>query len=456
MRKAMQPTLLDREECRKARLSRDRRFDGQFFVAVKTTGIFCRPICPARLPSEKNVEYFIDKIAAFDAGYRPCLRCRPESAPYSPAWKGVEATFQRALTLIDDGALHHQGLACLSERLGISDRYLRDLFNRYLGMAPKKYTIYSQILFAKQLLHSTHLSITDIALASGFNSLRRFNDAFVKAMNLPPSHFRKSSSSKTAEHYIDITVNGEIDWPSMLDFYRARAVIGLERVTAHCYERYFILNGQRGWFSARYLSKGVLRVKFQLDDLRLLKPLTVKLKRMFDLDCDIEVVEQHLSELEPNLIQSLGLRIPGVWDCWEAGVRAILGQQVSVKAAISQLNLLTQTLTSKQDLHFPTAKEVANADLAFLRMPQSRKDTLTRFAAHLLQNPDSDPLTWIELKGIGLWTVNYVRLRGLSEPNCFLAEDLVVKKSLKIFNQLSTKSVSPWGSYATFHCWSHQ
>ena len=451
----MKPTILDREECRRARLSRDRRFDGHFFVAVKTTGIFCRPICPARLPSENNVEYFIDKIAALDAGYRPCLRCRPESAPYSPGWRGVEATFQRALALIDNGALHHQGLSFLSERLGISERYLRELFRRYLGMSPKKYTIYSQILFAKQLLHSTHLSITDIALASGFNSLRRFNDAFVKVMSIPPSHFRKSSRSKIVDNYIDIAVNGEIDWPSMLDFYRARAITDLERVTENCYERYFILGGHRGWLSARYLSKGILRVKFHLDDLRLLKPLTIKLRRMFDLDCDVEVVEQHLSILEPDLIRSPGLRIPGVWDCWEAGVRAILGQQVSVRAAISQLNLLTQTLTSKQDIHFPTSQEVANADLAFLRMPQSRKDTLKRFATHVSQNPDSAPSSWLEIKGVGPWTVNYACLRGLSEPNCFLVEDLVVKKSLKTFNKLSKKSVSPWGSYATFHCWSH-
>ena len=175
---------LTSQQCQRARLSRDSRFDGHFFTAVKTTGIFCRPICPANPPHERNVEYFANQAHALQAGYRPCLRCRPESAPGSYAWKGVETTFQRAINLIDRGELQDSSLSSLAIRLGISDRYLRLLFKKYIGMPPKQYAQYQQLMFAKQLLHSSNMSIADIAYASGFNSLRRFNDAFQKKLKL--------------------------------------------------------------------------------------------------------------------------------------------------------------------------------------------------------------------------------------------------------------------------------
>jgi len=170
--------MLNAEVCKKARLSRDARFDGKFFTAVKTTGIYCRPICPATSPKEENVTYFPSAIEAANAGYRPCLRCRPDSAPGSPAWKGIDTTLERAIRLINEGALQGGSLQTLAERLGISDRYLRHLFDKHLGVSPKRYALYQQCLFAKQLLHQTKLPITQIALASGLNSVRRFNDCF--------------------------------------------------------------------------------------------------------------------------------------------------------------------------------------------------------------------------------------------------------------------------------------
>jgi AraC family transcriptional regulator of adaptative response / DNA-3-methyladenine glycosylase II len=173
------------------------------------------------------------------------------------------------------------------------------------------------------------------------------------------------------------------------------------------------------------------------------------------LDTDVLSIEQQLNELNPKLINRSGIRIPGVWSCWEAGVRAILGQQVSIKAAIGQLNLLVSTLQPEGDHHFPTPEEISAADLSFLRMPQSRKETLLRFAQFMEANPNASLDEWLSLKGIGPWTVNYARLRGASEPNCFLDGDLVVKKAMQKFPQLNIESVTPWGSYATFHCWSH-
>ncbi|WP_394126524.1 DNA-3-methyladenine glycosylase 2 family protein [Vibrio hepatarius] len=448
-------TSLTQNDCHIARMARDRRFDGRFYVAVKTTGIFCRPICPANLPKEENVEYFLDKAQALQAGYRPCLRCRPDSAPSSWAWKGVEATFQRAVNLIEQGALTHSSLTDLSERLGISDRYLRKLFTQHIGMSPKQYAICYQLMFAKQLLHTTKLTITDIALASGFNSVRRFNDAFKQTLKLAPSQIRKDTNLDNRMNHVDLAFRGPLDWQHMLDFYQLRSIEGLEQVTPESYQRYIRIEDCRGWFAISNPKSGVMRVEFKLDDMTKLRTLVNQVRRMFDLDSDVLQIESQLSEIEPELITRSGIRIPGVWSPWEAGVRAILGQQVSIKAAIGQLNLLTQTLQPNGVTHFPTPQEISQADLSFLKMPQSRKETLSRFADYMVEHSDEPLDNWLDLKGIGPWTVNYARLRGKSEPNCFLDSDLVVKKACQKFTHLTTETVSPWGSYATFHCWSH-
>ncbi|WP_252033086.1 AlkA N-terminal domain-containing protein [Vibrio sp. SCSIO 43135] len=440
-------------QCQKARMARDVRYDGRFYVAVKTTGIFCRPICPANLPKEENVEYFSNQAQALQAGYRPCLRCRPDSAPSSWAWKGVETTFARAVTLIEEGALQNGTLAMLAERLGITDRYLRQLFQSHLGMSPKQYAQYHQLMFAKQLLHSSVMKVGDIAFACGFNSVRRFNDAFQKHLKLTPSQVRKTDSQLSSSNSICLAVRAPFNWHQMLAFYRLRAVEGIEQVTDTSYQRSFVLNGSKGWFQAE-LQGETLKVEFELEDIRQLRNLVVQLRRMFDLDADSALIERQLRELDANIVLHSGLRIPGVWDCWEAGVRAILGQQVSIKAAIGQLNLLVQTLCPNHKA-FPTPEMVMAADLSFLRMPNSRKETLQRFALYMNDNRDADPNEWLAIKGIGPWTVNYARLRGQSQPDCFLDSDLVVKKALQRFPKLSKASVAPWGSYATFHCWSH-
>ncbi|MFY2507541.1 DNA-3-methyladenine glycosylase 2 family protein [Vibrio pectenicida] len=444
------------QECQNARKARDARFDGLFYVAVKTTGIFCRPICPANLPKEQNVEYFFDKAQALKAGYRPCLRCRPDSAPNSWAWKGVETTFLRAVKLIDQGVLQSGSLSDLSQKLGISDRYLRHLFQRYLGMPPKQYALYHQLMFAKQLLHSSSMSITDVAFASGFASVRRFNDAFKQVMKLTPTLMRQKQGQLQLEtNYIDLTYNGPLDWQHMLEFYRLRAIEGLERVYKNRYQRRFIINGASGTFSIYPIRTGIMRVEFELSDHLQLQAMVNLLRRMFDLDSDILAIENVFNHLSPKLIKRSGIRIPGVLSTWEAGVRAILGQQVSIKAAIGQLNLLVRHLQPQKVTHFPTPQEVGQADVSFLRMPQSRKQTLIRFAKYVQEYPEAECDTWLDIKGIGPWSINYAKLRGASNPNCFLEGDLIVKKILKQFPELSSDSVAPWGSYATFHCWSH-
>ncbi|CAK3061427.1 AraC family transcriptional regulator, regulatory protein of adaptative response / DNA-3-methyladenine glycosylase II [Vibrio crassostreae] len=447
-------STLTSEQCHLARYARDARFDGMFFTAVKTTGIFCRPICPASPPKEENVEYFSHQAQALKAGYRPCLRCRPDSAPFSPAWKGVETTFLRALQLIDNGALNTGSIVDLATRLGISDRYLRTLFDNYIGVSPKQYSLYSQLMFAKQLLHTSSMSITDVGFASGFNSTRRFNDAFLKELKLSPSQIRRSKPNNNLSNHIQLGFHGPLDWRHLLSFYRRRMIEGIEEVGEDYYQRTVNVNGSKGWFKATLVKDNRLDIEFELDDINQLRSLIANIRRMFDLDVDIAKVEAFFETIDPNLVAKSGIRIPGVWNPWEAGVRAILGQQVSVTAAIGQLNLLVKELSdASEKAYFPTPKQIAEADVSFLRMPGSRKETLKRFAEYMVDNETEHPSKWIELKGIGPWTIQYALLRGLSEPNHLLVGDLVVKKFIEYRPAIDTESVSPWGSYATFHCW---
>ncbi|CAH7012895.1 ADA regulatory protein [Vibrio chagasii] len=447
-------STLTNEQCHLARYARDARFDGMFFTAVKTTGIFCRPICPATPPKEENVEYFSHQAQALKAGYRPCLRCRPDSAPFSPAWKGVETTFLRAMQLIDNGALGSGSITDLAERLGISDRYLRTLFDTYIGVSPKQYSLYSQLMFAKQLLHTSSMSITDVGFASGFNSTRRFNDAFQKELKLSPSQIRRAKPDDSLSNHVQLTFHGPLDWSHLLDFYRRRMIEGVEEVGEDYYQRTVKVNGSKGWFKATLVKDNSLDIEFELDDINQLRSLIAHIRRMFDLDVDIAKVEAFFATIDTNLVARSGIRIPGVWSAWEAGVRAILGQQVSVTAAIGQLNLLVRELFgADEETYFPTPKQIAEADLSFLRMPGSRKETLKRFAEYMVDNQAEHPSKWIDLKGIGPWTIQYALLRGLSEPNHLLVGDLVVKKFIEHRPAINIESVSPWGSYATFHCW---
>ena len=462
-------SALTAQQCQSARVSRDSRFDGHFFTAVKTTGIFCRPICPANTPYESNVEYFATQAQALNSGYRPCLRCRPDSAPGSWAWKGVETTFQRAVSLIDAGDLQDSQLPDLAAKLGISDRYLRQLFQQYIGMSPKQYAQYQQLMFAKQLLHNSNMSIADIAFASGFNSVRRFNDAFNKKLKLVPREVRKEPKGETAERiqaltqHLKLSYRPPFNWAHLLRFYRKRAIKGIEEVGDDYYYRTFVSAHAKGWFRACLSSKNTLSVEFEIDDVTQLKHMVSQIRRLFDLDADIAVIEQHLKQTAIAPLMSEGLRIPGVWNHWEAGIRAIFGQQISIVAAITLLNHFVETLSQSSDqaIYFPTPQAIANADLSFLKMPQRRKETLKRFAAFMVDHFDASPDDWINLKGIGPWTISYAKLRGLSRPDCFLSTDLVIKKAIAELEQTSdlnelTASLSPWGSYATFNCWNAQ
>ncbi|MCL1059054.1 helix-turn-helix domain-containing protein [Shewanella gelidimarina] len=490
--------------CRKARLARDARFDGQFFTGVLTTGIYCRSICPAVSPKEENVRYFDSPLKAANAGLRPCLRCRPDSAPGSFAWKGVATTLERAVSLINMGALTGAdaiSIEQLSERLGVSSRYLRKLFTEGVGTSVKQYAQYRQLMFAKQLLHQTELSITQVGLAAGFNSIRRFNEVFKQTLKLTPSTFRKQvisadANSSTANSHLAVPRSIEpiklsvelyyrppFAWQQQHDFYQVRAVCKMEWLEGnHHYGRSFTTNGVSGYFDAEHnKARNSFNVDIVLENeqgLVELNAIIANIKRVLDLDANMQAIEQVLYLLAPLQQKMIpGLRLPSTWSTFEAGCRAVLGQQVSIIQASKLLNQLVlaygekRMISDKEVILFPTAEVIANASLDELKMPGARKLALNALGGFVNQNPNADINDWISIKGIGPWTVAYAQMRGASNPDVLLCGDLVVKKRvLTLYQQHSETSVptaidygvltkdiantvSPWGSYLTFQLW---
>ena len=240
---------LDWQACERARLARDPRFDGRFFTAVLTTGIFCRPICPAPAPKSENVRYYPSAAAAGEAGFRPCLRCRPEAAPGSPLWLGSEAVVARATALIHEGYLNQHRLEELAALMGLGERQLRRLFQAGIGASPKAVADMQRLLFAKKLLYETHMSLTDVALAAGFNSIRRFNDAFLQAYGRAPGELRNKPKAADASEHLSLLLpyRPPLNWPALLGFFRLRAIPGVEQIDDQRYRRTISLGGHCGW-----------------------------------------------------------------------------------------------------------------------------------------------------------------------------------------------------------------
>ncbi|MFT4926517.1 MAG: AraC family transcriptional regulator of adaptative response / DNA-3-methyladenine glycosylase II [Phenylobacterium sp.] len=477
---------LNVEQCQQARLSRDARFDGKFFIAVKTTGIYCRPICPATSPKEENVSYFSTAIEAANDGYRPCLRCRPDSAPGSCAFKGVDTTVERALTLIEQGALATGSVESLASRLGISDRYLRLLFKDKLGTTPKQYALYQQLLFAKQLLHQSKLPITDVAFSSGFNILRRFNDSFKQHFQLTPQQIRKQQQTSANHIELILSYRPPYCWDFLQGFLRKRLIPSLEWIGDKGDERYGRTfthsddegNTLQGDFEVVHLAeKNAFKVKLTTSQPFNILPVVKNIRRMLDLDADVSVIEQQLSQVDGLSSSKLlsGLRLPGIWDPFEAGIRAILGQQISVEAArklvCQVVECYGESYAQKGDNNnsehflFPGPSILSKVDFAILKIPQSRKNTLMAFSRYCEEHPHYDNLDdWLTIKGIGPWTVNYAKMRGQSDTDIWLSSDLGVKKALDLLAaddadegdgqvDFNSDAAKPWRSYLTFQCW---
>src|SRR5580765_3935392 len=332
---------LDHDACYRAVSLRDARFDGRFFTGVKTTGIYCRPICPARTPQSKNVAFFPSAAAAQEAGFRPCLRCRPETAPDLGAWRGTSNTVSRALALIELGALNDSRIDDLAGRLGVGERQLRRLFRQHLGVSPIAVAQTRRILLAKQLIHETRLPMAEIAFAAGFGSVRRFNETFQALFGRPPGELRRASGADVSagpkgEIALLLRYHPPYDWPQMLDFLRRRAIAGIEVVSENRYARSVQLDGVQGTVVVQPTDENALRATVRFPKLSALPAIIARLRRVFDLAADPLAIAAHLAKdptLAPLVKERPGLRVPGAWDGFELAIRAVLGQQITISAA---------------------------------------------------------------------------------------------------------------------------
>lgn len=450
-----------RETYAKARVSRDARFDGRFFVAVKTTGIFCRPICPAKLPDEKNVAYYNHAAKAMSDGFRPCLRCRPDSAPSSFAWLGVGTTVTRALTLLSD--IPVQSISTISSRLGISERYLNKLMVSHTGLSPKQYQDLQRVLFAKQLLQQSTMKLTDIAFSAGYASTRQLQRAVQTYCKKTPTELRSKRHTALPEISLRLHFRPPYHWQQVREFLALRAIRGVEKVSEDTYCRYISVKGELGFISATFNeSANGFDVKMRLPNLGYVYKTVEQIKQLLDLHAAPELIEKSLlaAGLPDNLLTK-GLRLPGTWTVFESGCRAIVGQQVSVKAAINHAGLLAEHLGAvgteepveqSQRYCFPEPEAVANSELTFLRMPNARKLALRDFAALFCNGnqPTHDEI--LSIKGVGQWTLDYLKMRGERNPDVYLAGDLIVRKMAEKYPVLPQKA-APWQSYLTLQLW---
>ena len=478
------PALPDPHICEQARLSRDARFDGLFFTAVSSTGIYCRPVCPAPSPKRENIRYYANAAAAEAAGFRPCLRCRPELAPGNEHWQRGDHVVARALKLIEGGALAEQSLDELATRVGIGARQLRRLFVERIGAPPISVHTTRRLLFAKQLLTETALPVTEVALASGFRSVRRFNAAFAQANRIAPRELRRHPRAAAgAALVLRLGYRPPYAFEALLAFLRTRALPGVESVDEHSYARVFGPADAPGWLRLSAWPGGEHALQLQLhcpQPARLLGVVTT-LRRMFDLDANPQAIAdtfRHDAILGPLLARRPGLRLPGGWDGFEIAVRAILGQQISVAAARTLATRIVQrwgeALPSAPmpglERLFPTPVALARADLREIGLTTSRAATISGMAQALLdgrvtfraeQSLDAFVASWIALPGIGEWTAHYIAMRTLGDPDAFPAADLILRREATTDAvPLSTKALTaraqawrPWRAYAVIHLW---
>ncbi len=478
---------LDADICYRALQARDARFDGRFFTAVTSTGIYCRPICPARTPMRNHCRFYASAAAAQQAGFRACLRCRPEIAPQSPAWRGTASTVSRPMARIAEGALDGPGASVeqLSASLGVGERQLRRVFDQHVGASPLAVAQTRRVLFAKQLLHETRLPMAAVAMAAGFGSIRRFNDTFRALYKRPPSQLRRRSitASATAPLVLRLSYRPPFDWNALLAFFTPRAIPSVEEVRDGIYRRIVRVDDHIATIAVRHApERKSLEAEIACDHVPALPVIASRLRRVFDLDADTEAIAAHLSRdraLAPVVRRQPGLRTPSGWDAFEVAVRAILGQQISVIAARglaaklvalcgSPVSLGDATLTHA----FPTAKQLSAADLSSIGMPAARRTALTSLARAAVAQPnlfeaantlEENIARLCHIPGIGEWTAQYIALRGLHHPDAFPASDIgILRNARHLFgNMLSPAQLlarserwRPWRGYAAQHLWS--
>ena len=485
----MDASPLDAGACYRALQTRDARFDGRFFVGVRTTGVFCRPICPAKTPRRENCSFLPSAAAAAEAGFRPCLRCRPEASPGTPAWHGTSATVSRALALIGEGALDEGSVDALAERLGVGARHLRRLFLDQLGAPPLAVAQTRRLLFAKKLLDETRLPVSEIAFASGFSSIRRFNDAVRKTWDRTPRDLRARGGRGDARAPLQLRLHFRppFDWSALAGFLADRAIPGVECATAERWTRTLRVGDAVGVVEVTPAEgEHHLVARLRLSGPAPIIRVSERLRRVFDLGADPDRIGAQLGA-EPPLSALLqrrpGLRVPGAWDGFELAVRAILGQQVSVKGATTLAGRvareygepLPESLVCKRgedepDRLFPTPEALAKIDAGRIGLPTARARAIAALceavaSGALSLEPGGEPERVKEelcaLPGVGPWTAEYVAMRALGEPDAFPESDLGIRKALARDGKLPraeevrarAEAWRPWRAYAALHLW---
>ncbi len=472
---------LDSDSCYRALLAHDPRFDGKFFVGVSSTRIYCRPVCTVRAPRRENCHFFQSAAAAEGEGYRPCLRCRPELAPGNA---GVDATARIAkvaVDLIEDGALDDGDLESLAARVGVTSRHLRRVFDTQFGVAPIAYAQTHRLLLAKHLLTDTALPVTEVALSSGFASLRRFNALFKARYRMAPSRLRADATARAspASLVFGLAFRPPYDWAAMLDFLRARAIHGVEDVSRDAYRRTLAVERRgavhTGWVEVRRAPhRAALAVSVSASLVRAVPAVLARVKHAFDLDCDPERIATALGDLAKD---APGLRVPGTFDGFELAVRAVVGQQVTVRGARTLLGRIVAAFGAPvADSHpagltrlFPAAARLAacsEGEVAQLGITRARSRTLialarTVAAGELTLAPGADVDATMArlsaLPGIGPWTAQYIAMRALGWPDAFPAGDLGIRKAMGETRPAQALARSetwrPWRAYAVIHLW---
>ncbi len=484
---------LNKQTYKQAWLSKDARFDGKFFIGVKSTKIYCRPVCPVKLPSFKNVTFFKTAAQAGANGFRPCLRCRPETSPGTPVWSGTSTTVSRALRLIANGDLDETDLPTFATRLGITERHLCRLFGQHLGASPNAVAQTRRLHTAKRLIDETNLPMTQVALSSGYSSLRRFNDHIKQTYGTTPTRLRKNKSANDQPesngwYVFKLPYRPPYNWEYLLKFLKVRATPGVEKVEDGKYIRSI---GTRKY-------PGIIQVSCDQANHQLIcqiqtsKPeelflVIEKIKRIFDLGADPQIILNTLKKdkkLWPLVKKNQGLRVPGCWDGFEIAVRAIVGQQISVVGATTVMGKIVEKygekpcptfITGSGDISylFPMPSILAKLDIESLPMPKARAATIARVAQAIAdgelelddsQQPEQMLEQLLSIKGIGPWTAQYIAMRALTHPDALLEGDLVLeKKAAQLYDKGDRMKTSallkyaekwrPWRAYAAMHIW---
>jgi AraC family transcriptional regulator of adaptative response / DNA-3-methyladenine glycosylase II len=469
--------------------ARDRRFDGLFFVGVTSTDVYCRPVCPARTPKPANCRFFDTPQEAEHAGFRPCLRCRPELAPGNAPVDDAQRVAQLIVQRLEEGHLDEgAGLEAIADQFELSSRQIRRIVQKELGVPPIQLLLTRRLLLAKQLLTETTLPITEVAFASGFSSLRRFNDAFSGRYGMPPTRLRRhaaggaSAGAGRPTSTLRLSYRPPYDWQGVLRFLAARALTGVELVTDGAYARTVQLGDARGWISVTQSTDGhALLVEFTHTLAPVLPALLRRVRALFDLDARPDQIARHLAKdarLKAAVKANPGMRVPGAFNGFEMGVRAILGQQVTVKAATTIAGRLVQTfgepiVTGVQDLHLlsPLPARIAAAtvdDIArhgivaararsIIALAQAEQSGALGLDAGVSHDAEKTIGRLAELPGIGQWTAQYIAMRALRWPDAFPKEDIAVRNRLGGVGAKEAEALSqgwrPWRSYAVLHLW---